>query len=191
MHGLGGGCGLSGCRGGGPRGWGHGGPICDWEALPVCTETVALSVAWAGKLLQAPETCQQGLVAVAFVPVLAIVPEACLEETLLASLPPAAGEACGCDADAVACGLTPILVGGGGDDVAVPVSSPSGPLLLCTCRCRSQPGCWSHRISKINSAVAGLLEPDAFWLYQDWPGLCLLAHKRTEKRMMTWLANRG
>ena len=40
---------------------------------------------------------QQGLVAVAFVPVLAIAPEAFyLEETLLASLPPAVGGACGC-----------------------------------------------------------------------------------------------
>ena len=33
-------------------------PNCDREALPVCAETVALLVAWAGKLLQAPETCQ-------------------------------------------------------------------------------------------------------------------------------------
>ena len=33
-------------------------PSCDREALPVCAETVALPVAWAGKLTQAPETCQ-------------------------------------------------------------------------------------------------------------------------------------
>ena len=30
-----------------------------------------------------------------------------------------------------------------------------------------------------------LLEPDVLWFHLDWPGLCLLAHTRTGKRMMT------
>ena len=43
-----------------------------------------------------------------------------------------------------------------------------------------------QKLIQLMHMAAGLLEPDAFWLYQDWPGLCLLAHKRTGKRMMTW-----
>ena len=80
---------------------------------------------------EALETCQeaqQGLVAVAFAPVLAIAPEAFhLRETLLASLPPVVGGARGCGA--YACGPTPILVGGGGDDDAGPDHEPFGGVM--------------------------------------------------------------
>ena len=93
--------------------------------LPVCAETVALPVAWAGKPLQAPETCQreqQGLVAVAFVPVGGGDGDgvACLDHAD--------------HADAVACGLTPI---------SEPVWAAPAPCL------RMRAGS-----SKINSAVA-------------------------------------
>ena len=68
--GLGGGCGLSGCRGGGPRGWGHG-------------------VGLGGKTAANMPGTQQELAAVVFVSALAIALEACPEETLLACLAPA------------------------------------------------------------------------------------------------------
>ena len=63
--------------------------------------------------------------------------------------------------------------------VTPPVSS--GPLWLRACGCRSKSGS-----CRLLGAVAGLLELAALWLHPDWPGLCLLAHKRTEKRMMIW-----
>ena len=132
--------------------------------------------------------------------VLAIAPEACPEETLLASS--AAGVAYGYDADAVACGLTPIacgakptlLGGGGGGDGVLdpePVWAAPAPQL----RMRISVGLLVvaqdllQKLIQLLHVVVGLLEPDAFWLYQDWPGLRLLAHKRTEKRTMTCLAS--
>ena len=150
------------------------------------------------KLREALETCQeaqQALVAVAAVPVLAIAREAFyLEETLLASLPPVV---CGCGAGVCAYGPTPILVGGGGDDYAGHDHEPFGGVR----------GSWAahdlhlqiatgllvaaalQKLIQLMHVAVDLLEPDAFWLYQDWPDLCLLARKRTGKRMMTWQTN--
>ena len=122
-----------------------------------------------------------------------------LEETLLASLLPVAtllafcppvGGACGCGACAY--GPTPIFAGGGGDALAGDVDEP----------CDGETGSWAvhdirWRVAAVLAAAVlqkliqllhvevELLEPDVLWFHQDWPGLCLLAHKRTGKHMMT------
>ena len=43
-----------------------------------------------------------------------------------------------------------------------------------------------QKLIQLLGAAAGPLEQVALGLHPDWPGLCLLAHKRTEKHMMTW-----
>ena len=126
-----------------------------------------------------------------------------LEETLLASLPPLAtllafypvGGACGCGACAY--GPMPIFVGGGGDDHADHDHEPFGGVR----------GSWAahdlhlqvatgllaaaalQKLTQRLHVEVGLLEQDVLWLHRDWPGLCLLAHKRTGKRMMTLQTN--
>ena len=106
------------------------------------------------------------------------------------------GGACGYGAGAVACGPMPILVGGGGDDDACLDHEPFGGFWVAPdlhLQAQIATGLLVaqvlQKLIQLLHVVVGLLEPDAFWLYQDWPGLCLLAHKRTEKRMMTWLAS--
>ena len=98
--------------------------------------------------------------------------------------------AAGCGACAY--GPTPIFAGGGGDALAGDVDEP----------CDGETGSWAvhdirWRVAAVLAAAVlqkliqllhvevELLEPDVLWFHQDWPGLCLLAHKRTGKHMMT------
>ena len=127
-----------------------------------------------------------------------------LEETLLASLPPVAmllafyppvGGACGCGVCAY--GPMPIFVGGGGDDHADHDHEPFGGVrgswathdLHLQVATRLLAAAALQKLTQLLHVGVGLPEQDVLWLHRDWPGLCLLAHKRTGKRMMTLQTN--
>ena len=89
----------------------------------------------------------------------------------------------------------PIFVGGGGDDHAdhkafggVRGSWATHDLHLQVATGLLTAAALQKLIQLLHVEV-GLLEQDVFWLYQDWPGLCLLAHKRTGTRLMTLQTN--
>ena len=46
-----------------------------------------------------------------------------------------------------------------------------------------------QKLTQLLHVEVGLPEQDVLWLHRDWRGLCLLAHKRTGKRMMTLQTN--
>ena len=100
---------------------------------------------------------------------------------------------CGCGVCAY--GLTPIFVGGGGDDHAdrEPFGGARGSWAANDLHSQVATGLLAAaalpKLIQLLHVEAGLLEQDVFWLYQDWPGLCLLAHKRIGKRMMTLQTN--
>ena len=125
-----------------------------------------------------------------------------LEETLLASLPPVAmllafcppvGGARGCgvmarrrSSSAVAAMTTPITitspsVAWGGSWAAHDLHLQVATKLLVAAALQ--------KLTQLLHVEVGLPEQDVLGLHRDWPGLCLLAHKRTGKRMMTLQTN--
>ena len=115
-----------------------------------------------------------------------------LRRTLLASLPPR----CGWPSAHRSYGPMPIFVGGGGDDHADHDHEPFGGVR----------GSWAahdlhlqvatelaaaalQKLTQLLHVEVGLPEQGVLGLHRDWPGLCLLAHKRTGKRMMTLQTN--
>ena len=116
-------------------------------------------------------------------------------KTLFASLLPVGG-ACGCGV--CACGPTPIFVGGGGgDDHADHDHEPfDGVRGSCAAHGLDLPVATEllaaaalQKLTQLLHVEVVLPKPDVLGLHRHWPGLCLLAHKRTGKRMMTLQTN--
>ena len=135
----------------------------------------------------------------AFVPALATALEVCRAETLLASLAPGVvsgslGDDDDGDGGGGAAYLDHAYLAGLADASFCGLTETGELVWACLAlRLRMQIEVWrpevaqdEQKLIQLLGAAAGLLEQVALGLHPDWPGLCLLAHKRTEKHMMTW-----
>ena len=116
----------------------------------------------------------------------------CRAETLLASLAPGVvSGSLGDDGGSGAAYLDHAYLAGLADASFCGLTETGELVWACLAlRLRMQIEVWQpevaqdeQKLTQLLGAVAGLLEQVALGLHPDWPGLCLLAHKRTEKNI--------